>query len=168
MPTRRDGIATAVIDDTIYAIGGSGWPLVGAGGPALRTIEVYEPRVNRWGKRPDMPNLRRSLTVVIADKIYLIGGYAVGAHGVRGERLTSTEVYDPAMKRWRLTPTPPAPTLSPFSTVVVNGKIYAFGGTTEDGEFSPTVEVFDTGFRAVTAKGKLPVHWGALKIERQN
>ena len=169
MPTRRDGIATAVIDDTIYAIGGAGWPQVGAGGPALGTIEVYEPRVNRWTKRPDMPNLRTSFrTVVIADKIYLIGGHAVGAHGVRGERLTSTEVYDSATKRWRLSPTPTAPTLSPFSIVVVNGKIYAFGGTTVDRELSPTVEVFDTGFRAVTAKGKLPTRWGALKIERQN
>ena len=169
MPTRRDGIATAVIDDTIYAIGGNGWPQVGAGGPALGTIEVYEPRINRWTKRPDMPNLRRSFRmVVIAGKIYLIGGSAVGAHGVRGDWLTSTEVYDPATKRWRLTPTPTAPTLPPFSMVAVNGKIYAFGGTTVDGEFSPTVEVFDTGFRAVTAKGKLPTRWGALKIERQN
>lgn len=169
MPTRRDGFATAVIDDTIYAIGGSGWPQVGAGGPPLGTIEVYEPRTNRWGKRPDMPNLRTSFRmVVIADKIYLIGGHAEGAHGVRGERLASTEVYDPATKRWRLVPTPTPPTLPPFSMVAVNGKIYAFGGSTEDGEFSPTVGVFDTGFRAVTAKGKLPTRWGALKIERQN
>ena len=169
MPTRRDGLATAVIDDTIYAIGGSGWPQVGAGGPALGTIEVYEPRTNRWTKRPDMPNLRRSFrTVVIADKIYLIGGSTVGAHGVRGERLVSTEVYDPATKRWRLSPTLTAPTPSPFSIVAVNGKIYAFGGSTTDREFSPTVKVFDTGFRAVTAKGKLPTRWGALKIERRN
>ena len=80
----------------------------------------------------------------------------------------STEVYDPATKRWRLVPTPTPPTLSPFSMVAVNGKIYVFGGETEDGEFSPTVEVFDTGFRAVTAKGKLPTRWGALKIECRN
>ncbi|MCG9133009.1 hypothetical protein J5I95_15135 [Candidatus Poribacteria bacterium] len=169
MPTKRDGFGTAVIDDTIYAIGGAGWPQVGAGGPDLGTIEVYEPRTNRWTKRPDMPNLRTGFaTIVIADKIYLIGGYTVGAHGVRGERFTKTEVYAPATKRWRLTPTLTASTLPPFSTVVVNGKIYAFGSTTEDREFSPTVEVFDTGFRALTAKGKLPSYWGALKIERQN
>lgn len=42
------------------------------------------------------------------------------------------------------------------------------GGSTEDRELSPTVEVFDIGFRAVTANGKLPTRWGALKIERQN
>ena len=87
MPTRRDGIRTAVIDDAIYTIGGSGWPQVGAGGPALGTIEVYEPRINRWTKRTDMPSLRTGFaTIVIADKIYLIGGYTKGAHGVQGKR----------------------------------------------------------------------------------
>ena len=38
----------------------------------------------------------------------------------------------------------------------------------EDSEFSPTVKVFDTSFRAVTANGKLPTRWGVLKIERRN
>ena len=168
MPTRRDGMRAAVIDDTIYAIGGSGWPQVGAGGPFLGTIEAYEPRINRWTKRPDMPNLRSGFSiVVIADKIYLIGGFDVPVGGVgRGQRLASIEVYDPITEKWWLIPT--APTLSLSSTVAVNGKIYAFGGSTEDRELSPTVEVFDTGFRAVTAKGKLPVRWGTLKAQRQN
>ena len=168
MPTRRDGMRTAVIDDTLYAIGGAGWPPVGAGGPYLGTIEAYEPRINRWTKRPDMPNLRAGFsTIVIANKIYLIGGFDVRAGGVgRGQRLASIEVYDPIIEKWWLIPT--APTLSLSSTVAVNGKIYAFGGSTEDRELSPTVEVFDTGFRAVTAKGKLPVQWGTLKAQRQN
>lgn len=164
MPTRRDGFGTAVIDDTIYVIGGAGWPQVGnQGGPYLGTIEVYEPRINRWTKRPDMPNLRSGFsTIVIADKIHLIGGFDVQAGGAAvGDRIESIEVYNPATKRWHLIPT--APTLSLSSTVVVNGKIYAFGGSGKNWELFPTVEVFDTGFRAVTATGKLPVHWGALK-----
>ena len=166
MPTRRDGMRTAIIDDTLYAIGGAGWPPIGAGGPFLGTIEAYEPRTNRWTKRADMPNLRAGFSVVvIADKIYLIGGFDVRAGGTgRGQRLASIEVYNPATKRWDLIPT--APTLSLSSTVAVNGKIYAFGGSTEDRELSPTVEVFDTGFRAVTAKGKLPSRWGELKAEQ--
>ena len=170
MPTRRDGVGIAVIRDTIYAISGAGWPPVGnRGGPYLGTIEVYESRTNRWTKRPDMPNLRSGFsTIVIADKIYLIGGFDVQAGGAAvGERLASIEVYNPATKRWHLIPT--APTLQlVFSTVAVNGKIYAFGGYDEDWELSADVKVFDTGFRAVTANGKLPVRWSALKIERQN
>ena len=31
------------------------------------------------------------------------------------------------------------------------------------GSFSPVVEAFDTCFRAVEAKGKLPPYWGELK-----
>ena len=112
-----------------------------------------------------MPNPRVGFkTVVIADKIYLIGGSGVQA---RGERLTSIEVYDPINEKWRMISE--APTVRrPFSVVAVKGKIYVFGGDTEDGELSPDVEVFDTGFRAVTAKDKLPTHWGALKMKRQN
>ena len=170
MPTRRDGIGTAVVNDQIYAIGGSGWPQVGnQGGPYLGTIEVYEPRINRWTKKPDMPNTRMVFsTVAIADKIYLMGGSNVQAGGATvGERLTSTEVYEPATEKWQLIPTAPTVRL-PFSTIAVNGRIYAFGGRTEDRKLSADVEVFDTGFRAVTATSKLPTRWGALKMERQS
>ena len=170
MPTRRDGIGTAVVNDQIYAIGGSGWPQVGNhGGPFLGIIEVYEPRINRWTKKPDMPNLRtRFSTVAVGGKIYLIGGFAVQAGGTGvGERLASTEVYDPIMEQWHLIPEAPTVRL-PFAVAAVNGKIYVFGGYDKDWELSPTVEVFDTGFRAVTATSKLPTRWGALKMEPQS
>ena len=170
MSTKRTSVKAAVIDDTIYAIGGKGWPQVGNhGGPFLGTIEVYEPRINRWTKKPDMPNLRRvSSMVVIADKIYLIGGNAVQAGDAAvGEWITSIEVYEPVIERWDVIPTRPTLQL-PFSVAAVNGKIYVFGGDDKDWELSPTVEVFNTGFRAVTATGKLPVRWGALKMERES
>ena len=76
-------------------------------------------------------------------------------------------MYDPTTEKWRVIPA--ASTIElPFSVAAVKGKIYVFGGYGEDLELFPTVEVFDTGFRAVEAVGKLPVHWGALKAERQN
>ncbi len=169
MPTKRDGVRAAVIRDIIYAIGGAGWPQIGAGGPSLGTIEAYEPRINRWTKKPDMPNLRAGFSiVVIGDKIYLIGGFDVQVGGIgRGQQLTSIEVYEPVTEKWRLIPTTPT-VEHPFGVVAVNGKIYVFGGYTEDSEFLPAVEVFDTGFRAVTAIGKLPTRWGALKMEHQS
>ena len=157
MPTRRKSVRAAVIRDTLYAIGGSGWPPVGAGGPFLGTIEVYEPRINRWTKRPEMPNPRTVFfSVVIDEKIYLVGDFTAEVRPV------PIEVYDPATERWRVIPAAPTVEL-PFGVTTVNGKIYAFGGYTEDLELLPTVEVFDTGFRAVTATGKLPIRWGTLK-----
>lgn len=160
MPTRRKSVRVAVIRDTLYAIGGSGWPPVGgAGGPFLGTVEVYEPRINRWTKRPEMPNPRIVFfSVVIDDKIYLIGDSTAEV------RLVPIEVYDPFTGRWRLIPAAPSVEL-PFGVVAVNGKIYAFGGYTEDLELLPTVEVFDTDFRSVEARGKLPTRWGELKAE---
>ena len=160
MPARRTGVRTAVIRDTIYAIGGSGWPPDGAGGPYLGTIEVYEPRINRWTKRPDMPNPRLVFSsVAIDEKIYIIGGLRAG-----DRHRAPVEVYEPATERWRVI-SARSTIRSPFGVAAVNGNIYIFGGKTEDGELSPIVEVFDTGFRAVTAKGKLPTRWGELKAE---
>ena len=170
MPTRRTGVKASVVQNAIYAISGAGWPQVGnQGGPYLGTIEVYEPRINRWEKKPDMPNLRRvSSTVVIADKIYLIGGDAVQVGGaVVGERLASVEAFDPVAEKWGVIADAPTVGL-PFSVAAVNGKIYAFGGYDKDWELSPMVEVFDTGFRNVEARGKLPTRWGELKAEYQN
>ena len=162
LPTRRDGVKAAVIRDTLYAIGGSGWPPVGPGGPFLGTIEVYEPRINRWTKRTDMPNPRTVFfSVVIDEKIYLIGDSTAEVRPV------PIEVYEPFTERWRVIPAAPSVEL-PFGVAAVNGKIYVFGGYTEDLELLPTVEVFDTGFRNVEARGKLPTRWGELKAEYQN
>ena len=164
MPTRRHDVKAAVVRDTIYVIGGAGWPRVGWG-PVLATIEAYHPKTNRWRKKSDMPNLVAGFsTVIVDDKIYLIGG-----HGGVGfaEYLKRVEVYDPERERWD--ESPPMPTgNSPFGAEAVNGKIYILGSQRGNREFSLEVEVFDTGFRAVTATGKLPTRWGALKAERQN
>ena len=165
MPTRRDGFGTGVVRETIYAIGGSGWPHDGQGGPALATIEAYHPKTNRWQKKPDMLNLRWVFsTIVIDEKIYLIGGTDLQAGG---DRLAPVEAFDPVTERWGVIAD--APTIGlPFSVAAVNGKIYIFGGYDKDWELSPTVEVFDTGFRAVKAVGKLPTHWGKLKAQHQS
>ncbi len=163
MPTRRDDVKAAVVRDTIYVIGGAGWPRVGWG-PVLATLEAYHPKTNHWQKKSDMPNLIAGFsTVVVDDKIYLIGGHG----GVAFEKyLKTVEIYDPRTERWD--ESPPMPTGNiPFDAAVVNGKIYILGSERENGKFSLDVEVFDTGFRAVTATGKLSTRWGKLKAEQQ-
>ncbi len=45
------------------------------------------------------------------------------------------------------------------------GKIYVFGWAKEGSEFFPDVLVYDTGFRAVEATGKLSTRWGELKAK---
>lgn len=160
MPTRRDGVQTAILNDRIYVIGGAGWPMGFRGGPRLATIEVYHPKTNQWKKKRDMPTLKIGFsTVVIAGKIYLIGGHG----GVAFEEyLTTVDIYDPGTERWGESPPMPIGN-TPSGAAAINGAIYIFGSERENSELSSAVEVFDTGFRGVEAKGKLATRWGQLK-----
>ena len=162
LPSRRDEVKVAVVRDTIYVIGGFGWPPFGLGA-VLDTIEAYQPKTNRWREKANMPNLKTNFsTVVVDDKIYLIGGYGIALERFDGY-LKTVEVYDPETERWD--ESPPMPTKnSPFGAAAVNGKVYIFGSERESGEHSLDVEVFNAS--GITAIDKLPVRWGELKAEQ--
>ena len=168
MPTPRENLGVGVVSNRIYAIGGRGWPKIRLG-PHLTVIEEYDSRSHQWRKRGDMLDTRDWFaTVVVRDSIYLIGG--VLWKGFVGEYLASVNVYDPRKDTWSDLPALPIPLL-PQGAAAVNGRIYVFGGSGDVGkgvELLPDVVVYDTGFRAVTAKGKLSTSWGELKSERQN
>jgi len=161
MPTKRHRFDTPVVNGKIYAIGGEITPIAG-GGLAERfitTIEVYNPKTDRWRKLPDMPMFKFAFSTVGIDKeIYTIGGHSLN-NGT--QRLASVDVYDPVLNRWRAIP--PMPTAKTTVAAAVNGTIYVLGGFITSTRFSPTVEAFDTGFRAVNPKGKLSTRWGKLK-----
>ena len=97
--------------------------------------------------------------------IYLIGGFIW--QGRVPQYLATVDTYIPETEEWNSIPPMPTPIL-PFGAAVVNGNIYVFGGVGENNEHFASVYVFGTGFHAVTANGKLPIRWGALKAERQN
>lgn len=166
MQRRRDGFGVGVVNNHIYAIGGRGWPQVGPGGPFLKVIEAYNPKINRWEWKNEMPDLRLAFsTVVLEDVIYLIGGFIW--QGRVPQYLATVDTYNPETEEWNDIPPMPTPIL-PFGAAVVNGNIYVFGGVGKNRENFTSVLIFGTGFRAVTATGKLPTRWGALKAERQN
>lgn len=170
MPTQRDNFGVGVVNNRIYAIGGSGWPQVGNGGPFLTTIEEYTPKVNRWRKRVDMPELRLSFsTVAIDNTIYLIGGFVWRNGDLKF--LSTVDAYNPETEKWSDIPPISRPFI-PHGASAVDGKIYVFGGRWregigKEGVYVATVEVFDTRFRVVTAKGKLSTLWGELKAQHQ-
>ena len=167
MPTRRDYFGVGVVSNRIYLIGGRGWPQVGnLGGSFLPVTEEYNPETNQWQKKNDILDLRLySSTVVVGDQIFMIGGF-VWQDGLRKDPAT-VDAYNPETDEWN--DMPPMPTgKTPFGVAIVKGKIYVFGGEGEDGEYLSTVEVFDPGFRAVAAAGKLSTRWDQLKAQRQN
>ena len=161
MPTKRMWVDTAVVDNKIYAIGGEVSPRHGVP-PAdqfFSRIEEYNPRIDRWRKRPDMPMRKFAFSTVAIDrKIYLIAGYT-RENGFQA--LVSVDVYEPILNRWGSIPPIPIPKSAPV--VAANGVIYLLGGFVRGQRFTHSVEAFDTGFRAVNPKDKLPTRWGELK-----
>ena len=169
MPTPRERLGVGVVGNRMYAIGGLGWPQVGLG-PFLTIIEEYNPTNRQWRQKSDMLDARDTFAlVVVKDSIYLIGGSIWKGVGFAREYLASVNVYDPQEDVWSDIPAMPT-SFVPNGAAAVNGRIYVFGGAGDVGkgwELFPDVLVYDTGFRAVEAKGKLSTRWGELKAEPQ-
>ena len=155
MPTLRSGFSTCVVNGKIFAIGGD---IDGLGDLSLSIVEMYDPKNDTWERKADMPTARtNAATSVVAGKIYAIGGtdlkkfdfdFLVNGEVRRVERwdpedLPTVEMYDPATDTW--TQKADMPTPRNTTTCVVDGKIYAIGGTadTEQSFRLDTVEVYD-------------------------
>ena len=69
---------------------------IGNGG-VLSTVEEYDPMLDKWTKRTDMPTARMFLTTsVVNGRIYAIGG----ADFEQWRVLSATEEYDPMKDTW--------------------------------------------------------------------
>ncbi|MDC1006276.1 kelch repeat-containing protein, partial [Opitutales bacterium] len=61
----RNGVATAVLDGKLYAIGGTG----------LSSVEVYDPNTGNWTAGVDLPSVvNKGTAITVNNKIYLVGG----------------------------------------------------------------------------------------------
>ena len=162
MPTARSTDDAVVVDSKIYVLGGQTRFDGDLAGRFVTRIEEYNPKTDRWHQLRDMPMFKFGFsTVAVDNEIYMISGMDNAL-----QRIDVVDVYNPTVDKWREIEPPTIPTEG-TTAVVVNGTIYTLGGLLSDFEFSPIVEAFDTGFRAVTARGKLLTHWGKLKAEHQ-
>ena len=123
----RANAAIGIVDGKIYAIGGTGWPQIpNHPGPFLASVEVFDPKKNRWTVVTDMPTPKAGHTAsVINGKIYLVGG------GFRGDGLykplSTIQVYHPATDRWTQEPDMLIGRYG-HEAEVIDGQIYIFGG----------------------------------------
>ena len=155
MPTARSNFAIGVVNDKIYAIGGFNYE--GGFETYSSKNEAYDPKLNSWSTRMDMPTARAGLALgVVKGKIYAIGGYY---HDSEYQFTSKNEEYDPYMNTW--TDKAPIPTVRGEAAVgVVNDKIYVIGGITFDGlghynTFSEN-EVYDPLLNQWESKTPLP------------
>ena len=154
MPTRRSGVAVSVVDGKIYAIGGEKMKKVPMykhwihEAKGLPTVEMYDPVTDRWTQKADMPTPRKTRTCVVDGKIYAIGGLTVGPMVKKRGQLATVEVYDPATDIW-VTASRMHHARYWAALSVVNGEIYATGGTGPSASLSTSdpylssVEVFN-------------------------
>lgn len=144
MPTPRNGLAAAVVDGILYAVGGhndsSGF---------LTTVEAYDPKTNTWTTKAPMLTARSGMaTVALGGMIYAVGGATARSH------LATVEVYDPKANTWS-TKAPMPTGRAGLAAAAVDGILYAAGGGNGSGALA-TVEAYDPKTDTWSSKPPLP------------
>ncbi|KAH8324556.1 hypothetical protein KR074_011067 [Drosophila pseudoananassae] len=89
---------------------------------AIRSVEWYDLREEKWYQAAEMPNRRcRSGLSVLGDKVYAVGGFNGSL------RVRTVDVYDPTTDQWANCSNMEA-RRSTLGVAVLNGCIYAVGG----------------------------------------
>lgn len=150
------GVRYAAEDDGVTAPTVRQTPSASATEPAPEL--TTEPTVDAtadpasWERRDTLNTARDDFgTVVIDDQIWITGGMT----GARGNKLNSTEIYDPGTDRWSFGPAMPT-ARSSLTTVVVDGIIYAIGGARADVPILDIVEALDTTTGTWTRLNPMP------------
>jgi hypothetical protein len=144
MPTPRAGLAAAFVGGSLYAIGGRNGPSgpcsQGPGGQ-LATVERFDLRTNGWTTVASLPRARSDLAaVVVAGKIYVLGGCRVFGGGTRF--LRAVDVYDPNTDSWSRSPANLPTARAAFYTVAnLGGQVHVIGGYAGGGPLA-THEVY--------------------------
>ena len=96
MPDLING-AVCVVDGKIYMVGGA----IG-GFNLFSTVKVYDPELDKWERKSDMPTPRAFFpAVTVNGRIYVFGGAKEYLDMVKREKtppLSSVEVYDPTLE----------------------------------------------------------------------
>src|SRR5439155_6496081 len=87
LPTARGELAAAVVDGTLYAVGGANDESF------LTTVEAYDPIANSWTTKASMSTARVGLAAAaVSGGLYAVGG----VDGSSYERAATLEAYEPA------------------------------------------------------------------------
>jgi len=139
MPSGRNSLASVVVNDKIYVLGGQSL----VGNTAESSFWEYDPLINTWDTTlAQMPEPRAGLSAaVVNDKIYVIGGWNFSSPKYR----TAVLEYNPVINNWDTTKAPMPTPRAYLATCVVNNKIYTFGGINNDvtNDGLNTLEVYD-------------------------
>ena len=121
MPTPRTEVTAAVLENTIYVIGG-----FDESGQVTDIVEVYNIVNNSWTKAASLPEpLHHTAAASYNGKIYVVGGYT--SPWSPSNKLF---IYDSVQNKWQ--EGKPMPTARGALNVnFVNGTLYAIGGSSD-------------------------------------
>ncbi|MDB0031590.1 hypothetical protein N9E34_08985, partial [Opitutales bacterium] len=126
MSVARHGVACAVLNGKLYAIGGVG----------LSSVEVFDPLNGNWSAGVALPSVVYSGTAItVNDKIYLIGGYNASQ-----QRINQVLCFDPSTSQWSTKANIPT-TRDGVKLAWLENRIWAIGGN--DGSNTNKVETYD-------------------------
>ncbi len=145
MPQALAGSGCAVVNDTVYVIGGRDSP-----GNRYATNYIYVPSGDSWSTRANMATARAHLgCAYVNGKIYAIGGWV-------GSTATGVcEEYDPVANSWQTKTAMPTPRYT-LAIATVAGKIYVFGGMNMSGQVFNTVEEYDPVNNTWATRANMP------------
>jgi parallel beta-helix repeat protein len=146
MLSPRAGASAAVVDGIIYNVGGYYTQL---------NCESYDPSTNTWKSKTPMPEAGGTLSVTAYDGlVYAFGGGFYGSLSYYGTFKT-VYAYNPQTDTWAKKTDMPTPRFR-FGTYLVDGKIYAIGGSQAEPGTLATVEVYDPVSDTWETKSNMP------------
>ncbi len=152
LPSSPRSETVAVTDGTfIYLIGGRPVNIVG------NDLWRYNPTNDTWKSLTSMPTARATehMAAFYNGQIYVLGGRTASAPTGGGD-LATVEIYNIAANKWT-TGTPMPSPLADGHTVLLNGKIYVFGGFTSTGTASTSTYIYDITSDTWTFGASAPV-----------
>ena len=141
MPSARQELATAALNDKIYVIGGF------ENSVSSDRVDFYDPATNTWASAQPIPvpNDHNSAAVA-AGKLYSFGGHSQAAF-----------VYEPVSNTWSAVASMNSLHDATPAVGVINDKIYVAGGVNSAGMSTREVEVYDPGANTWTNLASMQV-----------
>ncbi|KAK5645408.1 hypothetical protein RI129_006708 [Pyrocoelia pectoralis] len=131
MSAARNRVGVAVMDDLLYAVGGS------EGNKYHNSVECYDPETDRWTDLKPMHTQRLAVGVAVVNRLlYAIGGFD------GSNRLNTVECYHPENNEWTMVNSMHTQR-SGAGVAAINQYIYVIGGYDGTRQLN-SVERYDT------------------------
>jgi N-acetylneuraminic acid mutarotase len=158
---RLQGLALVAYGGKLYRIGG--FAAKNAEGEqhdlwSVADVARFDPATGYWEKLPSMPTARSSHdAVVLGDKIYVAGGWAMTGKDGESKWHSTALVLDLSKSplAWEELPEPPFRRRA-LSLATLGDRVYAIGGMLEEGGMTNDVHYYDSQAKSWQKAASLP------------